>query len=181
MFSYFRLCSFSLRLSTFPSSPILSPYFLASCIFVRSPRDCQRLTIGIGRHQLEERNQFYIHRFVDTFLIDLVNSRLDELAFIVLFNRIEFEKRWNLFWMMSPPESFQDYYIFHSLRIFFLSNYSNYSNYSHQLFRSFLPFVFEAFVVILSLSGEYQILRYQNCFLPLASDILFCITIPARK
>lgn len=56
-----------------------------------------------------------------------------------------------------------------------------YSNYSHQLFRSFLPFVFEAFVVILSLSGEYQILRYQNCFLPLASDILFCITIPARK
>lgn len=82
--------------------------------------------------------------------------------------------------MMSPPESFQDYYIFHSLRIFFLSNYSNYSNYSHQLFRSFLPFVFEAFIVILSLNGEYQILD-TRIVSPLASDILFCITIPARK
>lgn len=71
MFSYFRLCSFSLRLSTFPRT-----FPLFSCLLFDFSIATVRLTIGIAFNAKNKIYQFYIplHRYL---LLALISSIVD--------------------------------------------------------------------------------------------------------
>lgn len=81
-------------------------------------------------------------------------------------------------WIWKTLESLLDDVSFRIFPRFFLSRiliiHTNYFVPSSLLFSKHLSLSFERGIS----DSRYQ---HQNCFLPLASDILFCITIPARK
>lgn len=143
------LCFHTFAFALFPFAsppflPTLSPYFLASCIFVRFPRYCHRTCDR--NNVIKNKINFISIRFTR---IDLVNWMILHRLHYSTFEFKTLESR-----RCNNSSNLSKVNIFFILfaNIFFITCLIIYTS------CSFLPFVFQAFVVILSLSRNIRFL-----------------------